>query len=186
LVSPPHRQRCVLLGIVVQLVVWFVGVIGPGFGGLLVVRPALVEKRDSLLDALEGLDDLPLEPDEYPDRVFVGAATNVVRVVLGLPNDSPTLHLGQLRETPLVDQEGRLLLGPGDDPLGLLLGLLDDALALGIDPFRGADLFGHGDAELVDEAEGRCLVDDDIARQGQLPTVGDDRFEALDKEDDVD
>jgi hypothetical protein len=186
LVSPPHRQRRVLLGIVVQLVIWFVDVIGLGFGGLLVVGPALVEKRDPLLDALEGLDDLPLEPDEDPDRIFVGAATDVVRVVLGLADDPPTLDFGQLREPPLVDQEGRLLLGAGDDPFGLLLGLLDDALALGIDPFRGADLFGHGDAELVDEAEGCCLVDDDIARQWQLPTVGDDRFEALDKEDDVD
>jgi hypothetical protein len=186
LASPPHRQRRVLLGIVVQLVVCFVGVIGHGFGGLLVVGPALVEKRDPLLDALEGLHDLALKPDKDPDRVFVGAAADVVRVVLGLADDPPTLDFGQLRETPLVDQEGRLLLGAGDDPLGLLLGFLDDALALGIDPFRGADLLGHGDAELVNEAEGRCLVDDDIARQGQLPTVGDDRFEALDKEDDVD
>ena len=73
-----------------------------------------------------------------------------------------------------------------DDPLGLFLGLLDDPLALGVDPLRGADLLGHGDAQLVDQAEGGRLVDDDVVRQGQLLAVGDDRLEALDEEDDVD
>jgi hypothetical protein len=117
---------------------------------------------------------------------LVGAATYGVRVVLGLADDPSTLGLGLLGEAPFVDEEGCLLLGPGDDPLRLLLGLLDDALTLGIDPFCGADLLGDGDAQLVDQAKGRCLVDDDVARQGQLSAVRDDRFKALDKEDDVD
>ena len=73
-----------------------------------------------------------------------------------------------------------------DDPLGLFLGLLDDPLALGVDPLGGADLLGDGDAELVDEVEGRVLVDDDVGRQRQLLAVRDERLEALDEEDDVD
>ena len=89
-------------------------------------------------------------------------------------------------EAALVDQEGGLLLGPGDDPLGLLLGLLDDPLALGVDPLRRADLLGHGDTQLIDEAERGGLVDHDVVRQGELLAVRDDRLEALDEEDDVD
>ena len=79
-----------------------------------------------------------------------------------------------------------LLLRSGDDPLGLVLCLLDDPLALGIDPLGGADLFGHGDTQLVDESEGRVLVDDDVRRQRQLLSIRDQRFEALDEEDDID
>ena len=96
------------------------------------------------------------------------------------------LLLGGLGEAALADEEGGLLLRLGDDPLRLLLGLLDDPLALGVDPLGGTDLFGHGDAQLVDEAERRVLVDDDVGRQRQLLAVGDEGFEALDEEDDVD
>ena len=104
----------------------------------------------------------------------------------GLADDPAALGLGLLGEAALVDEERGLLLGTGDDPLGLLLGLLDDPLALGVDPLRRADLLGDGDAQLVDEAEGGRLVDDDVVRQGQPPAVRDDRLEALDEEDDVD
>ena len=105
---------------------------------------------------------------------------------LRLGDDVATLGLGRLGQPALVDEEGGLLLGPGDDPLGLFLGLLDDPLALGVDPLGGADLLRDGDAKLVDQAERRVLVDDDVRRQRQLLAVGDERFEALDKEDDVD
>ena len=141
---------------------------------------------DPLLDALERLDDVALETDQHADRVFVGAAADLVGVAVGVADDHAALGLGRLGQAALVDEEGGLLLGPGDDPLGLLLGLLDDPLALGVDPLGGADLFGDGDAQLVDEAERRVLVDDDVRRQRQLLAVGDERFEALDEEDDVD
>ena len=72
-----------------------------------------------------------------------------------------------LGEATLVDEERGLLLGPGDDPLRLLLGLLDDPLPLLVDPLRRANLFGHGDAELVDEVEGGVPVDDHVARHRQ-------------------
>jgi hypothetical protein len=96
------------------------------------------------------------------------------------------LRLRLLGEAALVDEKRRLLLRLGDDPLGLFLGLLDDPLALGVDPLCGADLLGNGDAKLVDQPERRRLVDDDVVRQRQPPTVRDDRLEALDEEDDVD
>ncbi len=105
---------------------------------------------------------------------------------VGVADDHPALRLGRLGQATLVDQEGGLLLGPGDDPLGFVLCLLDDPLALGVDAFGRADLFGDGDAQLIDEAEGRVLVDHDVRRQRQLLAVGDQRFEALDEEDDVD
>ena len=106
-----------------------------------------------LLDALEGLDDVALEPDEHVDGVLVGAAADVLGVGLGVGDDAAALGLGLLGQPALVDEERGLLLGAGDDPLRLLLGLLDDPLALGVDALRRADLFGDGDAELVDEAE---------------------------------
>jgi hypothetical protein len=91
-----------------------------------------------------------------------------------LANDLAALRVGGLGQAPLVDQEGRLLLRLGDDALGLLLRLLDDPLPLGVDPLGGADLLRDGDAELVDEAEGRVLVDDDIGGERQLLAVGDE------------
>ena len=100
-------------------------------------------------------------------------------------DDLPALGVGRLGEASFVDQEGRLLLGLRDDPLRLFLGLLDDPLALGVDALRRPDLFGDGDAELVDQAEGGVLVDDDVGGEGQLLAVRDQRFEALDEEDDV-
>ena len=112
-----------------------------------------------------------------PDPVGVGT---------GVGDDLATLGLGRLGQPALVDEEGGLLLGPGDDPLGLFLGLLDDPLALGVDPLGGADLLRHRDTKLVDQAERGVLVDDHVRGQRQLLAVGDERFEALDKEDDVD
>ncbi len=149
-------------------------------------RPPLVEEGDALLDALEGLDDVPLEADEDRCGVLVGTPPDVVADALGFADDAAALVLGRLGQAALVDEEGRLFLSPGDDPLRLLLGLLDDPLALGIDPLRGPDLLGDGDPQLVDEIEGGDLVDDDVVRQRQLLAVRDDRLEPLDEEDDVD
>jgi len=101
-------------------------------------------------------------------------------------DDPLALGFGRLGQATFVDEEGRLLLGSPDDPLCLFLRLLDDALALGIDPLGGADLFGDGDTELIDESEGGVLVDDNVRRERQLLAVGDQRLEALDEEDDVD
>ena len=101
-------------------------------------------------------------------------------------DDPLALGFGRLGQATFVDEEGRLLLGSPDDPLCLFLRLLDDALALGIDPLGGADLFGDGDTELIDESEGGVLVDDNVRRERQLLAVGDQRLEALYEEDDVD
>ena len=150
------------------------------------VRPTGIEEVDALLDALERLDDVALEPDEDVDRVLVGAAADLFGLVLGLGDDPAALGLGLLGESTLVDEERGLLLGSGDDALGLFLGLLDDPLALGVDPLCCAYLLGDSDTELIDEAEGSRLVDDDIVRQREVPTVGDDRLESLDEKDDVD
>src|SRR4029079_5805149 len=69
--------------------------------------------------------------------------------------------------------------------LRLLLRLLDDPLPLLVDALRGPDLLGHGDAQLVDQVEGRVAVDDRVPRQRQGLAVGDQRFESLDEKDDV-
>ena len=76
--------------------------------------------------------------------------------------------LGGARQLALLDQERGLLLGAGEDALGLLLGTLDDALGLVVDALGRADLFGHGDAQLVEQVEGARLVDDHVARQGHV------------------
>jgi hypothetical protein len=150
------------------------------------VRPAGVEEVDALLDALERLDDIALQADQHVDGVLVGAAANLLGVGLGFADDAAALGLGLLGEPALVDEERCLLLGAGDDSLRFLLGLLDDPLALGIDPLRGADFLGDGDAEFVDQAERSGLVDDDVVGQRESLAVRDDRLEALDEEDDVD
>ena len=98
----------------------------------------------------------------------------------------PALLVGGLGETALVDEECRLLLGLRDDALRFFLGLLDDPLTLGVDALGGADLFGNGDAQLVDETERGVLIHDDVRGQGQLLAVGDEGFQPLDEENDVD
>ena len=109
------------------------------------VRSARVEELDPPLDALKCLDDVALEPDKHVHRIFVGPSADLFGVGLGLRDDPPALGLGLLGQAALVDQEGGLLLGAGDDALRLLLGLLDDPLAFGVDPLGGADLLGNGD-----------------------------------------
>lgn len=146
----------------------------------------VVEQGDALLDALEGLRDVTLEALEDTDRVLVGAGPDPLGVVVGLADDAAALELGRLGQAALVDEERRLLLGARDDALRLFLGLLDDPFAFGVDPLRRADLFGDRDAQLVDEAKGRVLIDDDVGRERQLLAVRDQRFETLDEEDDVD
>jgi hypothetical protein len=132
------------------------------------------------------MDDLALESDEDRNRVLVCAAADLLGFGLGAGDDPPALLVGRLGQAALVDQEGGLLLGTRDDALGLLLRLVDDPLALGVDPLRRPDLLRNGDPELVDQAERGVLVDDDVVGQRQLLTVGDQRLEALDQEDDVD
>jgi hypothetical protein len=148
--------------------------------------PPVVEQGDALLDALERVGHVALEADQDPDGVLVSAAPDLVGIAMGIADDRPALRVGRLGQPALVDQEGGLLLCPGDDALGLVLGLLDDPFALGIDPLGGTNLFGDSDAQLIDEAEGRVLVDDDVGGERQLLAVRDQRFEALDEEDDVD
>ena len=150
-------------------------------------RAPLVEHRDPLLDALERLDDVALEADQHADRVLVRAAPDLVGVAVGLGDDLA----GSAPRRPAVRPRSSMRNAAcswalRDDPLGLVLGLLDDPLALGVDPLGRADLLGDGDPQLVDEPEGRVLVDDDVGRQRQLLAVRDERLEALDEEDDVD
>jgi hypothetical protein len=149
-------------------------------------RPAIVEHGDALLDALQGPHEVVLETDQDPDRVLVGAAPDLVGIGVGLGDDPPALVFGRLGQAAFADEERRLLLGPGDDPLRLLVRALQDPLALLVDPLRLADLLGDRDPELVDEAQSRVLVDDDVVREGQLLAVRDQRLEPLDQEDDVD
>ena len=149
-------------------------------------RAALVEHADALLDAAERLLDVRAQAIEHRDRVVVGAAPDVVGIEVGVFDHPPALLLGGLGESPLLDEECGLLLGAGDDALRFLLGLLDDPLALGVDPLRRADLLGHRHAQLIDEVEGPLPIDDDTLRQGQGLAVRDQRLQPLDEEDDVD
>ena len=134
----------------------------------------LVEHRDPLLDALQRLHHVTLEANEHADGVLVGTAPDLVGVCLGVGDDGPALLVGGLGETALVDEECRLLLRLRDDALRFLLGLLDDPLTLGVDALGGSDLFGNGDAQLVDESERGVLIHDDVRGQGQLLAVGDE------------
>ena len=92
-----------------------------------VVGVALVEHRDAPADALERLDALALEPDQHGGRVLVGAPPDLLRVAVALGDDLLRPDLRGTRQLPLLDQERGLLLGAGQDPLGLLLGALDEA-----------------------------------------------------------
>jgi hypothetical protein len=149
-------------------------------------RTALVQEADALLDALQRPLHVALEAFEHAHGVFVRAGADPLAVGMCVFDDPLALGLGRLGQAALVDEERRLFLGAADDALCFFLGFLDDAFALGVDPLRGANLFGDGDAELVDEPEGRVLVDDNVRRERQLLAVGDQRLEALDEEDDVD
>ena len=150
------------------------------------VGAPVVEQHDALLDALECPPHFRLEAEEHRRGVLVGAAPDLVGLALGAGDDLLALAVGGLRQPALVDEERRLLLRAGEDAVGFLLRLVDDPLALGVDPLRRADLLGDGSAQLVDEAEGLVLIDDDIARERQLLAIRDQRFEPLDEKDDVD
>jgi hypothetical protein len=112
--------------------------------------------------------------------------TDAIGVGMRPLDDPPALLLSGLGQTTLADEECRLLLGPGDDPVGLLARALEDPLPLLVDPLGGPDLLRDRDAQLVDEAERRVLIDDDVVGEWQLLAVPDERLEALDEEDDVD
>ena len=147
---------------------------------------SLVKERDPLLDALERLHHIALKADQDADRVLVSTAPDLIGVIMCVGDDRAALALGRLGQPALVDQERGLLLRPRHDALGLLLRLLHDPLTLGVDPLGGADLFGHGDTQLIDETESGVLIDHDIRGEGQLLAVCDEGFKALDEEDDVD
>jgi hypothetical protein len=126
--------------------------------------PPVVEQGDPLLDALERLLDVALKTLEHADRVLIGPGSDLVRVRRGVLEDAAALGVGSLGEASLIDEEGGLLLRPRDDPLRFLLRLLDDPLAFGVDALRRANLLRDRDPQLVDEAERRILVDDDVRR----------------------
>ena len=88
----------------------------------------LVEQCQPALDALECLDALPLQVDQDALGVLVGTAADLLRLALAVADDLARALLGGTRQLALLDQVGRLLLGAGSDPLGLLLGTIDDAL----------------------------------------------------------
>ena len=93
---------------------------------------------------------------------------------MGIGDDLTTEGLGGLGQAPLTDQEGGLLLGPREDPIGLLVRLLDDPLALGIDPFGRPDLLGDRRAEEIDLLEDLVTVDDGVPGQRQGLAGGDE------------
>ena len=176
-----RRLRLVLPGLAVDLVI--------GVAGSLGRRSAARRSSRSAIPFLMLWSVLTTSPSSPTSTLTAYSSaprriSSASRARVG--DDLAALGLGRLGQPALVDEEGGLLLGPGDDPLGLFLGLLDDPLALGVDPLGGADLLRDGDPQLVDEAERRVLVDDDVRGQRQLLAVGDERLEALDEEDDVD
>ena len=146
----------------------------------------VVEHRDALPDALQRSAHVGLEPQQHRYRVLVRAAPDVLGLGVGPGDDPAALVLGGLGEPAIVDEEGGLLLCAADDALRFLLRLLDDSLALGIDPLGCPNLLGDGNAQLVDEAEGLVLVEDDIAGEGQLLPIRYERLETLDQKNDVD
>lgn len=130
--------------------------------------------------------DVRLEFGQDRRRVLVGALPDALRLELGPIQDPPPLILGGLGQAALLDQESGLFLGPSDDRLGFFLGLLDDPLTLGVDPFGCPDLLRDRYPQLVDQPECGALVKDDIAGEGQLLPAGDQVLESRDEEDDVD
>ena len=145
----------------------------------------LIEHIDPALDAGQGLDALALEANEDAGRVLVGAATDLASLVLSAIEDLGRALLRCSNELALLEHLDRLLLRPGDDRVALLAGALGDPPGLLGDPARLADLFRHGDAQLVDQLEERGLVEDDVVREGQLLAGGDQRLQTFDEEDDV-
>ena len=103
---------------------------------------------------------IALELDQHAGRVLVGAAADLVGLALAVGDDLLGLDLRGARQLALLDQERCLLLGAREDALGLFLGTLDDALGFLVDALGLADLFGHGNAQLVEQIERARLVDD--------------------------
>ena len=101
-------------------------------------------------------------------------------------DDLLAADLGGPGQLALLDEEGRLLLGAGEDALRLLLGTLHEAAGLLVDALGLPDLLRHRDAKLIDEVERGHLVHDHRIGHGHAAAIGDQRLEAFDQEDDVD
>jgi hypothetical protein len=69
--------------------------------------------------------------------------------------------------------------------LRLFTGLLEKPVDLAVDTASRLDLLGDGHPKLVDPLESFGLVDDDVAGQGEMPAVRDERLQTLDQDDDV-
>src|SRR5260221_7164806 len=82
----------------------------------------------------------------------------------------------------ILEEQGRLLLRCDDDLLGLFTRLGEHAVALLIDTSRLTDLFGDGDAQLIDHVEDGGLFEDDLTRHRDLARVHDERFKAFHEE----
>ena len=91
-------------------------------------------------------------------------------------------RLGLAQDRLILQQERRLLLCGADDLLRLFAGLREHAIALLVDAPGLFDLFGDGDAELVDEVEDRGLLEDDLAGHRDFSSVDNEGLEALDQE----
>lgn len=160
-------------------------VVGFGRGGLGRFA-ALVEKREPALDAVEVANHLPFERDEDLGGVVVRPAADLLRIRLSLADDLAALLLGRPGQLAFLDEVRSLLLRSGEDLLGFLTSLVEQSLALRVDSFGVLDLLGDRDTELIDVIECLRLVDDDAADQRQTASVGQDRLESFDEEDDVD
>jgi len=82
--------------------------------------------------------------DENGLGVLVGAGANIVRFTLALGDDLLRTQLGDAGQLTFLDQEGGLLLGAGEDALGLFVSALDDALGFGP---GGRDQLGRADPD---------------------------------------
>ena len=182
---------CVLVGIVIHRVVRSI-VLDVGYAlirrldfGRGELRPSIIEDGDPLLDSGEGLADLELKRLEQTECVIVGSGPDLLRLRPSAIDDFEALDLGTLEQTALADQEGRLLLGAADDTARLVFGLLDDPLALRVDPLGRTNFLRDRDAQLIDQVQDSVPINDRVARQRQRLATGDQRFEPLEEEDDV-
>lgn len=149
------------------------------------VRTSLVEDGDPLLDAGQGLADFEFKCLEHPERVIVGARPDQLGLRARLGEDLEALDFGSFEQPTLADEECCLLLGSAGNAAGLIVGLLDDPLTLGVDPLGGAHFLGNGYPKLIDEIEDPVPIDDRVPGEWQRLATRDQGFEPLKEEDDV-
>ena len=140
-----------------------------------------LERLDAALDRRQRPAQVRLQLLELLEGVVLGLPHDLLGAALGVAHDLLRLSLGAPEDLLLGHDRLRLLVGAGDDPAGLAVGLGDQPLLLGDRPVGLFDLLREVEAELVDDVHDVVFVDRHAGREGDPPGVVDQALQPIEQ-----